>query len=124
MRFRCLRRGLFLVAIMAVIRGYFQGLGSMMPTAVSQIIEQLIRAVVSIVGAGLFVDIGTRAGEKSRRGTSRSRVRRGRGNPRDCAGRPDRPDLPDFCRMGVQRADEQTVSDRPLREGGQATAIF
>lgn len=57
--------GLFLVAIMAVIRGYFQGLGSMMPTAVSQIIEQLIRAVVSIVGAGLFVDIGTRAGEKA-----------------------------------------------------------
>lgn len=57
--------GLFLVAIMAVIRGYFQGHGSMMPTAVSQIIEQLIRAVVSIVGAGLFVDIGTRAGEKA-----------------------------------------------------------
>lgn len=57
--------GLFLVAIMAVIRGYFQGLGSMMPTAVSQIIEQLIRAVISIVGASLFVDIGTRAGEKA-----------------------------------------------------------
>ncbi|HJA80542.1 MAG TPA: polysaccharide biosynthesis protein [Candidatus Mediterraneibacter intestinipullorum] len=57
--------GLFLVAIMAVIRGYFQGLGSMMPTAVSQIIEQLIRAVISIAGAGMFVDIGTRAGEKA-----------------------------------------------------------
>lgn len=55
--------GLFLVAVMAVIRGYFQGLGSMMPTAVSQIIEQIIRAVISIVGAGMFVDIGTRAGE-------------------------------------------------------------
>ena len=49
--------GLFLVAVMAVIRGYFQGLGSMMPTAVSQIIEQLIRAVISIAGA--------RAGEKA-----------------------------------------------------------
>lgn len=57
--------GLFLVAIMAVIRGYFQGLGSMMPTAVSQIIEQIMRAVISIVGAGMFVDMGTRAGEKA-----------------------------------------------------------
>lgn len=57
--------GLFLVAVMAVIRGYFQGLGSMMPTAVSQIIEQLIRAVISIAGAGIFVDMGTRAGEKA-----------------------------------------------------------
>ena len=57
--------GLFLVAVMAVIRGYFQGLGSMMPTAVSQIIEQLIRAVISIAGASIFVDIGTRAGEKA-----------------------------------------------------------
>ncbi len=57
--------GLFLVAIMAVIRGYFQGLGSMMPTAVSQIIEQIIRAVISIVGASMFVDMGTRAGEKA-----------------------------------------------------------
>ena len=62
---KMLAPGLFLVAIMAVIRGYFQGLGSMMPTAVSQIIEQLIRAVISIVGASLFVDIGTRAGEKA-----------------------------------------------------------
>lgn len=57
--------GLFLVAVMAVIRGYFQGLGSMMPTAVSQIIEQLIRAVISIAGASIFVDIGTRAGQKA-----------------------------------------------------------
>lgn len=57
--------GLFLVAVMAVIRGYFQGLGSMMPTAVSQIIEQLIRAVISIAGASIFVDLGTKAGEKT-----------------------------------------------------------
>ena len=62
---KMLAPGLFLVAVMAVIRGYFQGLGSMMPTAVSQIIEQLIRAVISIAGAGIFVDMGTRAGEKA-----------------------------------------------------------
>ena len=62
---KMLAPGLFLVAVMAVIRGYFQGLGSMMPTAVSQIIEQLIRAVISIAGAGIFVDMGTRAGKKA-----------------------------------------------------------
>ena len=62
---KMLAPGLFLVAVMAVIRGYFQGLGSMMPTAVSQIIEQIIRAVVSIAGASIFIDIGTRAGEKT-----------------------------------------------------------
>lgn len=62
---KMLAPGLFIVAIMAVIRGYFQGLGSMMPTAVSQIIEQLIRALISIVGASIFVDLGTSAGEKA-----------------------------------------------------------
>lgn len=62
---KMLAPGLFIVAIMAVIRGYFQGLGSMMPTAVSQIIEQLIRAVISIAGAAIFVDMGTKAGEKA-----------------------------------------------------------
>ena len=62
---KMLAPGLLIVAIMAVIRGYFQGLGSMMPTAVSQIIEQLIRAVISIAGAGIFVDLGTTAGREA-----------------------------------------------------------
>lgn len=62
---KMLAPGLFLVAVMAVIRGYFQGLGSMMPTAISQIIEQIVRAVVSIAGASIFIDIGTRTGEKT-----------------------------------------------------------
>ena len=34
---------IFLVSVMAVFRGYFQGLQNMMPTAVSKVIEQLIR---------------------------------------------------------------------------------
>lgn len=62
---KMLAPGLFIVAVMAVIRGYFQGLGSMMPTAVSQIIEQIGRAVISVIGAAVFVDIGTRKGEKA-----------------------------------------------------------
>lgn len=49
---------LLIVAIMGVIRGYFQGMGTMIPTAVSQIIEQLVNAVVSILAASAFFIYG------------------------------------------------------------------
>lgn len=62
---KVLAPGLFIVAVMAVLRGYFQGLGTMMPTAISQVIEQIINAVVSIIGASVLFGIGTRAGEKA-----------------------------------------------------------
>lgn len=62
---RVLAPGLLIVAVMAVIRGYFQGLGTMVPTAISQILEQIVNAVVSIVGASVLIGIGTRAGEAS-----------------------------------------------------------
>ena len=62
---KVLAPGLFIVAVMAVLRGYFQGLGTMMPTAISQVIEQIINAVVSIVGASVLFGIGTRAGEEA-----------------------------------------------------------
>ena len=62
---RVLAPGLLIVAVMAVIRGYFQGMGTMLPTAISQIIEQVVNAVVSIVGASVLFGIGTKAGEKA-----------------------------------------------------------
>lgn len=62
---KVLAPGLLIVAVMAVIRGYFQGLGTMVPTAISQIIEQIINAVVSIVGASVLFGIGTKAGQKT-----------------------------------------------------------
>jgi len=40
---------LFIVAIMAVFRGYFQGMHSTVPTAASQIIEQIFNVIFSIV---------------------------------------------------------------------------
>lgn len=40
---------LLIAPYMAVYRGYFQGLGDMIPTALSQVFEQLIRAVLIIV---------------------------------------------------------------------------
>ncbi|MCR5672366.1 MAG: polysaccharide biosynthesis protein [Lachnospiraceae bacterium] len=57
---RMLAPTLLIVALMGVIRGYFQGLGTMVPTAFSQLLEQIVNAVVSIA-AGLYLyEYGTR----------------------------------------------------------------
>ena len=45
---------ILVVALMGCLRGYFQGLGSMVPTAVSQIVEQVVNAAVSIGAARLM----------------------------------------------------------------------
>lgn len=58
---RVLAPGLVIVAIMGVMRGYFQGTGTMFPTAVSQIIEQIINAGVSIGGAIVLYKMGKEA---------------------------------------------------------------
>lgn len=42
---------IFVVAVMGTLRGLFQGRNTMLPTAVSQILEQIVNAVVSIVAA-------------------------------------------------------------------------
>ncbi|MEE3393122.1 MAG: polysaccharide biosynthesis protein [Lachnospiraceae bacterium] len=46
---------IFIVAIMGVLRGFFQGFGTMMPTSVSQIIEQIVNAIVSIFAAYFLI---------------------------------------------------------------------
>lgn len=46
---------IFVFSIMGVIRGYFQGHGNMVPTSVSQIIEQIVHAIVSIVASYAFM---------------------------------------------------------------------
>lgn len=51
---RMLAPTLLIVAVMGVIRGYFQGLGTMTPTAFSQLIEQIINAIISVV-AGVYL---------------------------------------------------------------------
>ena len=53
---------IFLVAIMGVLRGYFQGLGTMMPTAISQIIEQIFVLIASILGSYLLFQRGEKVG--------------------------------------------------------------
>ncbi len=59
---RVLAPTLFIVAILGVVRGFFQGLGTMMPSAVSQIIEQIINAVVSVVAAYYLFGYGAKIG--------------------------------------------------------------
>ena len=61
---KVLAPGLFIVAILGVLRGYFQGLGTMVPTAISQILEQIVHAVVSIAGASILLKIGIQAGKE------------------------------------------------------------
>ena len=54
---------LFIIAIMGVIRGYFQGMGTMVPTAISQVIEQIFVVIASLIGASILFDYGTSVGK-------------------------------------------------------------
>ena len=53
---------LLVVAILGVLRGFFQGLGTMMPSAISQILEQVANAVVSVWAAYVLVSYGSKVG--------------------------------------------------------------
>ena len=61
---RVLAPAIFLFALTGVLRGFFQGHGTMVPTAVSQIIEQIINAIVSVAGAYVMLLYGLKLGEK------------------------------------------------------------
>lgn len=52
---RVLAPTIFIVAVMGVFRGLFQGRKTMMPTAVSQIFEQIINAFVSVAAAYMLM---------------------------------------------------------------------
>lgn len=52
---RVLAPTIFIVALLGVFRGFFQGKNTMIPTAVSQVLEQIINAVVSVLAAYLFI---------------------------------------------------------------------
>lgn len=48
---RILAPTLTVACVLGVLRGYFQGMGNMIPTSVSQIFEQIVNAVVSVIAA-------------------------------------------------------------------------
>ena len=52
---RVLAPTIFIVAVMGVFRGLFQGRKTMMPTAVSQIFEQIINAFVSVAASFMLM---------------------------------------------------------------------
>lgn len=45
-----------IVSVMAVFRGYFQGMNTTVPTALSQVVEQIFNAIFSVYLAYLFID--------------------------------------------------------------------
>ncbi|MBR5953405.1 MAG: oligosaccharide flippase family protein, partial [Pseudobutyrivibrio sp.] len=53
---------LLVVAILGVFRGFFQGLGTMIPSAISQIGEQIVNAIVSVVAANALFSYGKKVG--------------------------------------------------------------
>lgn len=55
---RTLAPTIWIMAYLGVLRGYFQGHGTMVPTAVSQILEQVVNAVISVVAASVLFKVG------------------------------------------------------------------
>ena len=53
--FRVLAPTIFMVAIMGTLRGLYQGKKTMLPTAVSQVLEQIVNAIVSVLAAYLLM---------------------------------------------------------------------
>lgn len=49
---------LFIVSILGVLRGFCQGMGTTVPTAASQIIEQIANAIVSIAASAMLMKVG------------------------------------------------------------------
>jgi stage V sporulation protein B len=55
---RAIAPALLIVPVMSAIRGYFQGWQEMNPTAVSQVVEQLVRVTTILVAATLLLPYG------------------------------------------------------------------
>src|SRR3712207_3810772 len=53
---------IFFTSIVSVYRGYFQGRGNMSPTAISQILEQIINTIFTLVFAAMLMKYGVDAG--------------------------------------------------------------
>lgn len=60
----------FVVAIAGTIRGFFQSRNTMMPTAVSQLAEQIVNAIVSIIAAVILVKFAANGFDKARYGAA------------------------------------------------------
>lgn len=61
---RVLAPCILIVALLGVFRGFFQGTGSMVPTAISQILEQIVNAIASVAGAYMLLQAGKNVAKK------------------------------------------------------------
>lgn len=52
---------ILIMAFLGVFRGYYQGLGTMIPTAISNVVEQIFNAVISLLAAWYLFDVGSTA---------------------------------------------------------------
>ncbi len=59
---KVLAPAILIVAVMGVMRGYFQGEGTTVPTAISQLLEQIINAIVSVAAAWYLFTYGEKVG--------------------------------------------------------------
>lgn len=69
---RVLAPVLLIMSILGVLRGFFQGMGTMIPTAISQILEQIANAIVSVVGATFLFKMGKDVGQSAAYGAAGS----------------------------------------------------
>lgn len=70
---------LFILAVLGVFRGYFQGIGTMIPTATSNIIEQIINAIVSVGAAWYLFHLGLDSGKEYAYGAAGGTIGTGAG---------------------------------------------
>ncbi|MDD6231116.1 MAG: polysaccharide biosynthesis protein [Frisingicoccus sp.] len=59
---RVLAPTVFVCAVMGVFRGYTQGLGNMAPTGLSQVVEQIFNAIVSVAASAILISRGAAYG--------------------------------------------------------------
>lgn len=60
---RVLAPCILVVALLGVMRGFFQGNGTMVPTAISQVLEQIVNAIASVACAYFLFQMGKGIGE-------------------------------------------------------------
>jgi stage V sporulation protein B len=72
--YRAIAPAVFFVCVISAFRGYFQGRQNMTPTAVSQVIEQLVKMALAISLAGYFMPDVTRAATASLAAVSVSEI--------------------------------------------------
>ncbi len=61
---------LFVMSVLGVMRGYFQGLGTMVPTAISQVLEQIANCILSISAGIYLMNVGKKVGEANAYGAA------------------------------------------------------